>query len=116
MPDTFALSERLRCSFQGLPDLPADWTQLLDCTIHTPWAATPNNDDSSNTAGGTPADLANGAGRELVVDARHNGAHPRPAAADPRTRQPPPGQGLKALGLPYLERHAQQQHSRSLSA
>jgi hypothetical protein len=37
-PDTLALSEQLRCSFRALPDLPADWTRLLDTTIFSPAA------------------------------------------------------------------------------
>ena len=35
-PDTFALSERLRPCFPQQPELPSDWTLLLDRTIYWP--------------------------------------------------------------------------------
>lgn len=55
MPDTLALSERLRCRVQALPVLAADWTRLLDLTIYTPATTpepqkTPGNATSSSSA------------------------------------------------------------------
>jgi hypothetical protein len=35
-PDTFALSEKLRPCFPKQPELPNDWTLLLDRTIYWP--------------------------------------------------------------------------------